>query len=231
MPEESRTTRHPLRDQGLSIVFGLLFLGSLVGHAFAGWNQLNNEQTAEGLGRITLLQYLTSADFAVDVTENWQSEYLQFLVYVMLTIYLVQKGSTESKVPGEEGAESDEEQKIGRYAEPDSPAWSKAGGWRTWVFSWSLALVMLTIFLASWFAQLVAGWATYNETRLRQLADPLTLWGYFLNADFWSRTLQNWQSEFLAVGSMAAFTIYLRQRGSPQSKPVGEPHERTAAEG
>ena len=220
-----------VKDNALSLVFGALFLGSLVGQALAGWSQFNDTQHAAGLGTITLGRYLTSAAFAVDVVENWQSEYLQFLVYIMLTIWLVQKGSTESKKPGEEGPETDEQQKLGWHTLPDSPRWAKAGGWRTWTFSWSLMLVMAAIFVTSWGAQLIAGWAAFNETRLQNLQDPLSVGSYALNADFWSRTLQNWQSEFLAVGSMAIFTVFLRQRGSTQSKPVGEPHESTGAEG
>lgn len=220
-----------IKDNALSLVFGLLFLISIIGQAWAGWSQFNNAQHAEGLGRVSLVNYLRSADFAVDVVENWQSEYLQFLVYIMLTIWLVQKGSTESKKPGKEGPETDEQQKLGWHAVPDSPKWAKSGGWRTWMLSWSLFAMMAAIFLVSWSGQLVAGWAAFNETRLQQLQDPLTLGAYALNADFWARTLQNWQSEFLAVGSMAIFTVYLRQRGSSQSKPVGEPHDSTGAEG
>jgi hypothetical protein len=231
MAEERGRVRRLLESNALSLVCGLLFLGSLAGHGWAGWAQFNDQQHAEGLGMITLGEYLTSADFAVDVTENWQSEYLQFLVFILLAMWLVQKGSTESKVPGKEGLESDEEQKLGDHTQPDSPEWAKAGGWRTWTLSWSLTLVMLAIFLASWATQGVAGWAAYNETRLQNMQGPLTLGGYLTNADFWSRTLQNWQSEFLAVGSMAIFSVFLRQRGSSQSKPVGEPHETTGAEG
>ena len=220
-----------LEDNALSLVFGVLFLATAFGQGWAGWAQYNDQQHAQSLGKVTLGEYLMSAEFAVDITENWQSEYLQFLVYVMLTIWLVQKGSTESKQPGKEGPETDEEQKLGWHAQPDSPAWAKAGGWRTWVFSWSLFAMMAAIFLGSWGAQLVAGWAAFNETRLQNLQDPLSLGSYALNADFWARSLQNWQSEFLAIGSMAIFTVYLRQRGSSQSKPVGEPHETTGAEG
>jgi hypothetical protein len=90
---------------------------------------------------------------------------------------------------------------------------------------------MGSIFLASWLVQSVAGWATFNEQRLEQLQDPLSWGGYLRNADFWARTLQNWQSEFLAVGTLAVLAIYLRQRGSSQSKPVGEPHGSTGVEG
>lgn len=231
MPEQRNRVLAFLQANALALVFGLLFLGSTLGQGWAGWAEFNAQQHAEGLGRITLGEYLTSAGFAVDITENWQSEYLQFLVYIMLTIWLVQKGSTESKKPGEEGPETDEQQKLGWHAQPDSPKWAKAGGWRTWVFSWSLFLVMVAIFLGSWGVQLVAGWAAFNESRLQNLQDPLSLAAYALNPDFWSRTLQNWQSEFLAVGSMAIFTVYLRQRGSSQSKPVGAPHDATGVEG
>jgi len=228
---EGKGVRDFVERNALSLLCGVLFLGSLAGQAWSGWADFNNLQHAEGLGRLTLGEYLTSADFAVDVTENWQSEYLQFLVYIMLTVWLVQKGSTESKPPGKEGPETDEEQKLGWHAEPDSPTWAKAGGWRTWVLSWSLMLMMSAIFLVSWATQLVGGWAAFNEQRLQRMLDPLTLGSYALNAEFWSRTFQNWQSEFLAVGSMAIFTVYLRQRGSSQSKPVGEPHDQTGGEG
>ena len=226
---ESRLGRF-VRENGLSLGAAMLFLGSLVGQAVAGWHAFNNEQHADGLGTLTLGQYLGSSSFAVDVAENWQSEYLQFFVFILMTIWLVQRGSPESKELDKAGLETDEQQKVGWHAEPDSPNWAKTGGWRTWAYSWSLLALMAVIFLGSWSAQLVAGWASYNEVRLERLQDPLTVGGYFLDADFWSRTLQNWQSEFLAVGSMAIFTVYLRQRGSAQSKPVGAPHDATAVE-
>jgi hypothetical protein len=99
------------------------------------------------------------------------------------------------------------------------------------VYSWSLGLVMGTIFLASWFAQSLAGQSAYNEQQMAELQDPVSWVDYVVSADFWSRTLQNWQSEFLAVGSMAVLAIYLRQRGSSESKPVGASHEATGIEG
>jgi len=222
--------RRFVRECSLAWVFGLLFLAALTGQAIAGWHQFNAEQLADGLGRVTLAQYLTSATFAGDVTENWQSEYLQFLLYILGTVWLLQKGSPESKGLTEAGLESDREQKIGEYAEDRSPKWATAGGVRTAVYSWSLSLVMAAIFLTSWFAQSVAGWAGYNEIRLERLQEPLNWTAYLTNPDFWSRTLQNWQSELLAVGSMAVLSIYLRQRGSPESKPVGQPHTSTGIE-
>lgn len=216
-----------VRNNSLSLFFGVLFLAALVGQAFAGWQQFNDQQLGEQLGRLTFGEYLTSAEFAVAVMENWQSEYLQFLLYILATIWFLQEGSPESAKLDSAGLESDEAQKIGPHADPDSPRWAKVGGWRTGLFSWSLVIVMATIFLLSWFAQSIAGWASYNETRLEQLRDPIGWGGYLLHADFWERTLQNWQSEFLAVGSMAVLSVYLRARGSAESKPVGEPHAST----
>jgi hypothetical protein len=220
-----------IKDSSLSLAFLVLFLLALSGQAVAGWLQFNDGQQAAGLAELGFGRYLTSADFAADVAENWQSEYLQFLLFILATVWLVQRGSPESTVPKSTSLEPDEDQKLGAHTEPGSPRWAKAGGLRTLVFSWSLTMTMAAIFLASWLVQSIAGWASFNETRLQQLQDPLTWHSYLLNPDFWSRTLQNWQSEFLAVGSMAVLSIFLRQRGSAESKPVGEPHESTGVSG
>ena len=220
-----------LHENSLGIFFGAIFLLALLGQAFAGWHAFNAEQEAEGLGPLTFGRYLTSSDFAVDVAENWQSEYLQFLLYITATIWLLQRGSPESKELNKAGLESDKDQKVGRYANEASPKWATTGGLRTAVFSWSLTLTMAGIFLASWLAQSIAGVTAFNEERLARLQDPLTWSSYLTNADFWARTLQNWQSEFLAVGSMVVLSIYLRQRGLPESKPVGESHDATGIEG
>jgi hypothetical protein len=227
-----REARHPLlRANALSLVFGALFLVTLVGQAVSGVAQFNAEQVADGLPRVGFLDYVTSSSFAVDVMENWQSEYLQFFLYVFATVWLVQKGSTESKEPGQEGLESDEEQRLGRYADDSSPRWARAGGWRTAVFSRSLGLVMGAFFLLTWAASAIAGWAAFNSEQLGQRQDPVGFVGYLGQADFWNRSFQNWQSEMLAVGSMAIFSVYLRQRGSPESKPVGVGHDDTGQTG
>lgn len=220
-----------VRDSGLSVVFGVLLLLTLLAQSFVGLLGYNDAARTAGLQQISWLRYLTSSSFAVDIAENWQSEYLQFTLFILLTIWLVQRGSSESKKPGDEGRESDEEQLVGPYAGPDSPAWARAGGWRTTVYSHSLVLVMATIFVLSWFAQGVAGRVASNEDRLRDLLDPVGLGQYLLSPDFWNRTLQNWQSELLAVGTMVVFAIYLRERGSPESKPVGAPHDETTSDG
>ncbi len=223
--------RRHLRENSLSIVFALLFLAALVGQAFAGLAEFNNQQRTSGLPTSSLLNYVTSADFAVDVTENWQSEYLQFFLYIVVTVWLLQKGSPESKALDSAGRETDEEQRLGRHIAADTPRWAAAGGAQARLYSHSLGLVMGLIFGGCWTAQSIAGWATYNEERIGALQDPLSWTGYVQSADFWSRSLQNWQSEFLAIGSMAVFSIYLRERGSPESKPVGSSHQSTGVEG
>ena len=223
--------RRFLRDNSLSIFFLAIFVATLVAQMFVGHAEFNHDQAAHRNPAISLGRYLSSSAFLVDVMENWQSEYLQFTLFILATVWLVQRGSTESKEPGNEGGESDEEQKLGEHAEADSPRWATAGGLRTLVYSNSLVLTMAVIFLASWFGQLVTGRIAYNADQLDHQEAPLTLPQYAGSSDFWNRTVQNWQSEFLAVASMVLFSIWLRQRGSSQSKPVGEAHATTEAEG
>jgi hypothetical protein len=220
-----------LKDNGLSIGFGLIFLGSLVGQAISGHTSVNHDATLHHGDQISLWHYVTSALFWADVMENWQSEYLQFTLYIFATVWLLQKGSNESKPLDDAGAESDEQQKLGSHLKPNSPRWARAGGWRTTIYSNSLLLVMGSIWLLSWFAQSITGRINYNAEQLDHLAAPVSWATYVTTSDFWNRTLQNWQSEFLAVGSMAILTVYLRQRGSPESKPVGEAHDVTGSAG
>jgi hypothetical protein len=220
-----------LRENSLTLAFSVILLAALVGQAFTGDASYNEAALDAGLPTLTVGQYVTSSQFAVDVAENWQSEYLQFLLYILLTVWLLQKGSPESKPLDKAGRESDKEQKVGRHADVNSPSWAKLGGWRTSLYSRSLGLVMGVVFLGSWTAQLVAGRSAYNAEQLQDLQDPLGWGGYLQAPDFWNRTFQNWQSEFLAVGSMVVFSIYLRERGSPESKPVGSAHTATGVEG
>jgi hypothetical protein len=220
-----------VRDNGLGLFFTVAFLLALVGQAIAGHADFNNQMAADQLQQISLGEYVTTSDFAVDVSENWQSEYLQFFLYIGVTVWLVQRGSPESKQLHKAGTESDEDQLVGEHAREDSPRWARVGGWRRAVYSHSLLLVMGTVFLLSWLVQSLTGTAAHNEQRLRQLQAPLSWFDYLGAADFWNRTLQNWQSELLAVASMAVLSVYLRQRGSPESKPVGAAHDATGVEG
>jgi hypothetical protein len=219
-----------VRENSLALCFGALFLLAVGFQAIAGWQGFNDDQTWHHSPKISFFRYVTSSSYGAAVMENWQSEYLQFTLYILLTVWLIQRGSPESKEPGKEGGESDSEQKVAEHAEPDSPRWAKVGGVRTWIYSNSLILVMATIWLGTWVAQSITGVSEYNAERLSHQLGTISWAHYIQSADFWERTLQNWQSEFLAVGSFVVLAIYLRQRGSSQSKPVGASHDATGVE-
>ncbi|MFI2364783.1 DUF6766 family protein [Promicromonospora sp. NPDC019610] len=222
--------RRFVRDNGLSLAFIGLFLATLVGQSFAGHAAELEELAAHGEPPVTYLDFVGSSAFLVDVAENWQSEFLQFFMFILATVWLVQRGSPESKKPGDEGLGTDEEQLVGEHARPDSPRWARVRGLRLWAYSNSLLLVMGTIFLLSWLAQSLGGQVVANEEAAEHGEPALTWLQYVASPDFWNRTLQNWQSEFLAVAAMVTFAIYLRQRGSSESKPVGTPHHTTSVE-
>jgi hypothetical protein len=209
----------------------VLFLGALVGQAFAGHADFNEDQLRHGDPTMSLGRYVVSSHFGVAVLENWQSEYLQFTLFILATVWLLQRGSPESKELGKAGTESDRDQMVGPHALDDSPRWAKVHGLRRRVYENSLLIVMAAIWIGSWFAQSITGVTEYNTTRLDHHQLPVSWSEYLGRPDFWEKTLQNWQSEFLAVGSMAILAVYLRQRGSPESKPVGAAHETTGVEG
>ena len=223
--------RRFLKENGLSVVFLALFLAALCGQALAGHAALNDNAQSHGDPTISLGRYLVSSDFGAAVMENWQSEYLQFTLFILLTVWLLQRGSPESKELGKAGRESDQSQKVGPYAQQNSPPWAKAAGIRRTLYENSLLLVMGTFWLGAWVAQSLTGVVQYNEEQVEHRQDPVGWSQYVTSPDFWENTLENWQSEFLAVGSMAIFAVYLRQRGSPESKPVGAPHTATGVEG
>ena len=219
--------RRVLHHNGLALFFLAIFLAAVVLQSVAGWQDFENDQVLHAGEGVSFGRFLLSSEFGQALLENWQSEYLQFTLYVLATVWLVQRGSPESKELDKTGGESDERQKVGRHASSSSPPWARAGGWRTRIYSNSLVIVMATIWLVSWFGQSVTGRSAYNAELLEHRQAPLSYAEYLGSADFWEATLQNWQSEFLAVGSMAIFAVYLRQRGSPESKPVGASHDAT----
>jgi len=219
-----------VRNNALSILFFALFVLAIIGQSIAGFFENNERLVQHAQAPVGFLEFITSSEFVVDVAENWQSEFLQFFLFIAATIWLVQRGSPESKKPGDEGPGTDKDQKVGRYAEPDSPEWAKSRGLPQVIFSNSLLLLMGTIFVLSWLAQSLAGVVVFNSDSAEHGQAAISWAEYVVTSDFWSRTLQNWQSEFLAVGAMIAFSIFLRQRGSSESKPVGEPHHVTAQE-
>jgi hypothetical protein len=223
--------RRFLRENSMSIVFLLLFLAALCGQAIAGHADFNDVAQSHGDPTISLGRYVVSSDFGSAVMENWQSEYLQFTLFILLTVWLLQRGSPESKELDKAGGESDQRQKVGPYAQQNSPGWAKVAGIRRTLYQNSLVLVMGTFWLGTWLAQSISGVAAYNAEQLDHQQSPLSWLQYIGTASFWENTLENWQSEFLAVGSMAILAVYLRQRGSPESKPVGTPHGATGVEG
>ena len=223
--------RRFVAENSLSLFFFVILAGTLVGQSFAGQHQHNDEELEHGGEPDGWVTYVTSPDFWGAVMENWQSEFLQFTLFIVATVWLIQRGSNESKPPKDAGREPDQKQRVGPHASPESPGWARTRDWRTSLYENSLLLVMTAIFFATWAVQSIANWRTFNQEQ-RDHGEPTVTWGrYLLDPDFWEKTLQNWQSEFLAVGTMAVFTIYLRQRGSPESKPVGAPHDQTGTSG
>ncbi len=219
------------RENSLALVFLALFLIALVLLAVAGHAAYNDEQSSHGEATVSLWRYVSSSDYAVAVTENWQSEYLQFTLFIVLTVWLFQKVSPESKELDNPGRESDERQRVGRHADADSPQLARASSLPRALYENSLLLLMGAIWIASWFAQSLTGMTVFNAEQVEHRQPAISWIAYLGTGDFWQRTLENWQSEFLAVGSMAIFAVYLRQRGSPESKPVGAPHDATGVEG
>ena len=204
-------------ENGITLFFLTIFLLALGAQAVAGYHAFNQDQVQHSSSQISFGAYLTSSAFGQAVMENWQSEYLQFTLFIFVTIWLVQRGSPESKELGKEGLETDREQRV--------------RGQVSFVYSNSLVLVMLAIWIGSWFAQSITGLTQFNADRFDHHQDAVSWSSYLVNAHFWEQTLQNWQSEFLAIASMAILAVYLRQRGSPESKPVGAPHDATGVEG
>jgi hypothetical protein len=223
--------RRWIREQSLTLFFLAIFALSLIGQSFAGLHDFNAEQATHDGEQYSYWRFIVSSEFGGDVMENWQSEFLQFSLIILATVWFVQRGSTESKKVEEAGMRSDKDERVGEHAPANAPRWAKVRDWRRRLYENSLGLAMVAIFFGTWFAQSVTNWTAYNNKQTEH-GEPVVTWVSFLGqADFWNRTLQNWQSEFLAVATMTAFSIYLRQRGSAESKPVGAPHDETGSSG
>jgi hypothetical protein len=223
--------RRWIREQSLTLFFLAIFALSLIGQSFAGLHDFNAEQATHDGEQYSYWRFIVSSEFGGDVMENWQSEFLQFSLIILATVWFVQRGSTESKKVEEAGMRSDKDERVGEHAPANAPRWAKVRDWRRRLYENSLGLAMVAIFFGTWFAQSVTNWTAYNNEQTEH-GEPVVTWVSFLGqADFWNRTLQNWQSEFLAVATMAAFSICLRQRGSAESKPVGAPHDETGSSG
>jgi len=213
-----------LRNNSLSIVFLLLFFFSLAGQVFTGMKEHNSEMKEEGGREVNLAEYLATGHFIQSTFENWESEFLQMAVYVVLTIFLYQKGSSESKDPDGGKEEVDREPNKRRKGAP----WPvKKGGWVLSLYKNSLTIALTLLFLASFALHWYGSMKDYNEEQaLKGLPQDSGI-EYLSNARLWFESFQNWQSEFLSVFAIVLLSVFLRQKGSPQSKPVDAPNDET----
>jgi Domain of unknown function (DUF6766) len=220
--------RRFVRDHSLSIAtIGAFLVIWLGGQAWAGHRTFNEDQRAHGEAPVSFGEYLTQAEFGEATFENWESEFLQMGVYVLLTAWLIQKGSAESKPP-DGGADLDQDPRDHRD-DPDAPWPVRRGGWVLRVYENSLSIAMLTLFALAFAGHLVTAAHAFNADQTVHGEPTVSTIDFLFRSEFWFQSLQNWQSEFLAVGSLVILSVYLRQRGSPESKPVHAPHHATGA--
>ncbi len=215
-----------LHENGLSILFLLITLLTLAGQILVGWHEFNDELSDFGRAPLAFSDYLTSGHCIEAIFENWESEFLQMGLYVLLTVSLFQKGSSESK-------SLDEPNEVDRQPSPtrkDAPWPVRRGGWVLKLYQNSLSIAFFLLFFLSFFLHAIGGVKQYNlEQVLKGKPDLLTLWQFMGTSEFWFQSLQNWQSEFLSVLSIVVLSIFLRQKGSPESKPVDAPDSETGS--
>ncbi|GAA4432322.1 hypothetical protein GCM10023091_04210 [Ravibacter arvi] len=206
----------------LSIIFILMFLLSWGAQIYFGWRLYTHELEERGKEAVSLSAYFWSGHSISATFENFQSEFFQMFLYVVLTIFLRQVGSAESKDP-----ELPEEVDREPLPSASSPAPVKAGGWRLRIYKHSLSIVFALLFAGSWGGHLLGSYRNFNEEKLLNDEPAVPLSEFLAEPDFWFETFQNWQSEFLSIASIVILTIFLRQKGSPESKPVDAPHNQT----
>jgi hypothetical protein len=218
-----------LRDNGLGLTLAALFLVLLAAQAVAGRHEFNEERREHGEAPLAVGEYLRSGHFMSATAENWESEFLQMAAYVLLTIFLFQKGSSESKKPGgHEEVDRDPRKARGKRLE-EAPWPVRRGGWVLRAYEHSLSLAFLLLFVLSFAAHAVGGARAYNEDQAAHGSPPVGVIDYVQTSRFWFESFQNWQSEFLAIAAMVLLSIFLRQRGSPESKPVDAPNSQTGS--
>ncbi len=212
------------KNNGLTVVLLLLFAGSILGHLLAGWRVANSDAVHHGQHVMTLSAYAISHEFLSSVFENWESEFLQMSAYVVLTAMLVQRGSSESKDPDSEPLDQGLEQQAMKPAAPAILRWGPV--WRA-IYARSLGIVLFVLFLLSF----VVHWTQSAAVAAREAREhgevAPTVWGYLSDPQLWFESFQNWQSEFLSTAVLVVLSIFLRQRESPESKPVAAPHAHT----
>jgi hypothetical protein len=213
------------RDNGLSLAVFALFAAFLAAQSVTGWRAWNEEQLREGAAPVAYTEYLASGEFLSATMENWESEFLQMAVYVLFTVFLFQRGSSESKKIGER-EEVDRDPR--RFRDRRGAPWPvKRGGFALAVYEHSLSLAFLLLFALSFALHAVGSTAAHNREAVAHGRSPVSIARHLNGPEFWFESFQNWQSEFLALGAMATLSIFLRQRGSPESKPVDAPHSAT----
>jgi hypothetical protein len=221
--------RRFLRDNGLSLVLLAVFILTLLGQSITGFEVYNDDQRDHTQPTIAFGTYLTTGHFIEAVFENWESEFLQDAAYVMLTVYLFQRGSSESTKDPDKEAPVDADPRASQD-DPEAP-WPvrRGGGWLR-LYENSLFLAFITLFFAAVALHAAGGAAAYNHEQLLHGGETVSTFQYLGTSQFWFESFQNWQSEFLALFSIVTLSIVLRQRGSPESKPVASPHTKTGEE-
>jgi hypothetical protein len=215
------------RENSLTITIAAFFVVFLLGQSLAGHHEYNDERAEHGNPPIGYVDYLRSGHFLGAVFENWESEFLQMGLYVVLTIHLRQKGSSESKKL-DEPEPVDEDPRLHRD-DPDAPRPVRKGGWQLRFYEHSLSLAVIALFVITLALHAEASWRHHNEELAEQSRPPSRFCEFVVSSRFWFESFQNWQSEFFAVGVVGYLTIYLRERGSPESKPVAAPHRHTGS--
>lgn len=217
-----------LRANGLTIALFLLFAGSLIGQVVTGWGAENVELQSHGRSGLNLLAYLRSGAFLSSLFENWESEFLQMWVFVMLTAYLFQKGSPESKPLDDEAPQDRDPALDARKAGAPWPV--RVGGLARALYSHSLGLALLMLFLASFMLHLVNSARLANSENALHGSAAVSIVAHLAAPEFWFESFQNWQSEFLSTAVLIVLAIFLRERGSPESKPVASPNSATGTD-
>jgi hypothetical protein len=214
------------KNNGLTIVLMLLFLASIVGQWIAGWQVENEELVRHGDETLSLAAYAVDPEFISSVFENWESEFLQMSTYVVLTAMLVQKGSAESRDPDDPPRDRNLESQAHK---PGAPRILRGGEAARWLYAHSLGLALFALFLLSFGLHWWNSAKSAAEEALQHGETPLGHLAYLADPQLWFESFQNWQSEFLSTAVLVVFSIWLRQRESPESKPVAAPHEATGA--
>ena len=215
------------KEHGLLLANLALFLVFFGGMILSGAASYSEDQQAHGQPAVSVLEFLGTGAFVEATFENWESEFLQMAMYVVLTVFLFQKGSSESKPMGKDAPQDEDPRDA--VIKKATPWPVKRGGVVLAFYRHSLSILFFVLFLASFALHAAGGTKEYNEDQQAHGEPAVTFFQYLATSRFWFESFQNWQSEFLAVGVLVGASVYLREKGSPESKPVAEPHYETGA--